>query len=263
LSKLPTIIKFTGLLISSEQGDVKMALAERRQREKDQRREDIVNAAEKLFFSRGYDNVSMDEIAGEVELSKPALYYYFKDKESLFFAVVNRGVKILRAMVEEEVKSAQANGIKIGAIATAFEKFIQKYPDYARAYFHFWSGRFDISNDKNVSPDAKEIIEFTWESYEKSLLILKKGIEEGVIRSDVSPVVVVVLNNLIATGIMNMSPYLRRFMEVHGITMEQFYLEVANLVSHMAMDNGEGNESIRERMLKWRSNRFASEQNKN
>jgi TetR/AcrR family transcriptional regulator len=233
-----------------------MTVAERRQREKEQRREEILNAAEKLFFSRGYDNVSMDEIAGEAELSKPAVYYYFKDKEWLFSAVVNRGVKILRAMVEEEVKSAQDSGIKIGAIAVAFEKFILKYPDYARAYFHFWSGRFDLSNDKDMNPDAKEIIEFTWESYEKSLLVLKKGIEDGVIRSDVSPVVVVVLNNLIATGIMNMSPYLRKFMEVHGITMEQFYVEVASLVSHMGMNTGEGNESIRERMLKWRSDRF-------
>ena len=62
-----------------------MTREERRQREKDQRCDDIINAAEKLFFSRGYDNVSMDEIAREVELSKSALYYYFKDKESLFF----------------------------------------------------------------------------------------------------------------------------------------------------------------------------------
>ena len=70
-----------------------MTLEKRRQREKDQRHESILNAAEKLFFSRGYDNVSMDEIANEAELSKPALYYYFKDKESLFSAVVNRESK--------------------------------------------------------------------------------------------------------------------------------------------------------------------------
>ncbi len=40
-----------------------MALADRKEREKEQRQRDIINAAEKLFFSRGYDNVSMNDIA--------------------------------------------------------------------------------------------------------------------------------------------------------------------------------------------------------
>lgn len=37
-----------------------MALVDRKEREKELRRRDIINAAEKLFFSRGYDNVSRD-----------------------------------------------------------------------------------------------------------------------------------------------------------------------------------------------------------
>jgi len=65
-----------------------MTVAERKHREKAQRREDILNAAEKLFFSRGYDNVLMDEIANEVDLTKATLYLYFNDKESLFFFLV-------------------------------------------------------------------------------------------------------------------------------------------------------------------------------
>ena len=79
-------------------------LAERKQREKEQRREHILRAAERLFFSRSYDDVSMDEIATEAELSKATLYLYFKDKESLFFAVVNRGIKILCSIIKEEKK---------------------------------------------------------------------------------------------------------------------------------------------------------------
>ena len=62
-----------------------------REQEKEQRRNYILDAAEKMFFSRGYDNVSMDDIAGEIGLNKATLYIYFKNKESLFFAVVLRG----------------------------------------------------------------------------------------------------------------------------------------------------------------------------
>ncbi|AAM06322.1 TPA: TetR/AcrR family transcriptional regulator [Methanosarcina acetivorans] len=224
-----------------------MALAERRQRERDQRREDIINAAEKLFFSRGYDNVSMDEIASEVELSKPALYYYFKDKESLFFAVVNRGVKIFRDITTEELKNSQTSGLKVGAINLATARFNQEYPDYAKAHVHFWSGRFDLSNDKDLSPDAKEIIEFSCENYRIIHSIIKNGIEDGTFRSDANPLLTAVLIGLISIGIPHMSPSIKTFMETHGITAQQFNLEVADLAYRMVMHIQEGDENIRSR----------------
>ncbi|MCC7557829.1 MAG: TetR/AcrR family transcriptional regulator, partial [Methanobacteriaceae archaeon] len=40
-----------------------MSIVERREREKKKRKNDIINAAERLFFSKGYDNVSMNDIA--------------------------------------------------------------------------------------------------------------------------------------------------------------------------------------------------------
>ncbi|BDZ69820.1 helix-turn-helix domain-containing protein [Methanobacterium petrolearium] len=61
-----------------------MSIRDRREREKEQRRNDIINAAEKLFFAKGYDDVSMNDIATEVELSKATLYLYFDNKEELF-----------------------------------------------------------------------------------------------------------------------------------------------------------------------------------
>ena len=44
-----------------------VTLAERRQREKEERRDNIINAASRLFSKKGYDGVSMEEIANEVE----------------------------------------------------------------------------------------------------------------------------------------------------------------------------------------------------
>lgn len=226
-----------------------MTLAERRQREKDKRREDILNAAEKLFFSQGYDNVSMDEIANEAELSKPALYYYFKDKESLFSAVVNRGIKILRAMTLEELKNSRTSGLKVGAMNLAVAKFGQEYPDYAKALDYFWSGRFDLSNPENMSPDAKAIIEFSCENYRRTISIVKDGIEDGTFRSDADPFLVAVLIALIGSGVAQMNPFLRKNMEKHGVSMQRLNLEVADLAYRMVMHIEEGNESIRVRTL--------------
>ena len=58
-----------------------MGIAERKEREKLQRRKDIIDAAEKVFFYRGFESATMDEIAEKVELSKGTLYLYFKSKE--------------------------------------------------------------------------------------------------------------------------------------------------------------------------------------
>jgi AcrR family transcriptional regulator len=55
--------------------------------EKQQKRERLVMAAAQVFAARGYRNATMDEIAQSAGTAKGTLYLYFKDKESLFYAV--------------------------------------------------------------------------------------------------------------------------------------------------------------------------------
>jgi hypothetical protein len=62
---------------------------------------------------------------------------------------------------------------------------------------------------------------------------IKRGIEDGVVRSDVNPVSVAVLNMLIAEGLLNMSSDLREMLEDNGLTMQQFLTDVAELARHM------------------------------
>ncbi|PKL67818.1 MAG: hypothetical protein CVV28_03575 [Methanobacteriales archaeon HGW-Methanobacteriales-1] len=78
-----------------------MSTASRKEREKAARRNDIISAAEELFFSNNYDNVSMNDIAKKVELSKATLYLYFDNKESLFFVIVLQGIKIMNSAINK------------------------------------------------------------------------------------------------------------------------------------------------------------------
>jgi TetR/AcrR family transcriptional regulator len=50
-----------------------MGITERKEREKEQRRNAIIDAAEKIFFTKGMDNSTMDDVAEEAELSKGTL----------------------------------------------------------------------------------------------------------------------------------------------------------------------------------------------
>jgi AcrR family transcriptional regulator len=62
-------------------------------------RKRILDEAIRLFISRGYDGISMREIAEACQLSKAALYYHFKSKEDLFLAIMNESLEELTTLL--------------------------------------------------------------------------------------------------------------------------------------------------------------------
>jgi TetR/AcrR family transcriptional regulator len=201
--------------------------------EKEQRRNYVLDAAEKLFFSKGYDNVSMDDIASEIGLNKATLYLYFKNKESLFFAVVLRGAQILNAMIKERIKQCKTGMEILDAIGIAYFEFVNKYPDYSRAYLYFRSDRFSIDDAKDLCDDAKRTLELRDEEFAIVCNAIKSGIDEGMIRPDLDPVEVTVLLTLIVKALTEMRPNFKKALESRGITSYQFFEDVAGFVRHM------------------------------
>jgi TetR/AcrR family transcriptional regulator len=114
-----------------------MGISERKEREKEKRRNDIIDAAEKVLFSKGYDNATMEEVAKEAELSKATLYLYFKSKEDVHFAICGRALQILMGMFQKAVsknKSAYENLLEVGK---AYVKFAQKHTNYFKTIIYF------------------------------------------------------------------------------------------------------------------------------
>ena len=62
----------------------------RSQEELNQRYEDILTAAQNLFMNNDYDDLSLTNIAKSLDLSRPALYSYFRSKEALFLKLSER-----------------------------------------------------------------------------------------------------------------------------------------------------------------------------
>ena len=56
----------------------------------DERKSQILNAAEEVFTEKGFDQARMDDIAGQTGLSKGTLYLYFKSKDDLIIAILDR-----------------------------------------------------------------------------------------------------------------------------------------------------------------------------
>ena len=64
-----------------------MGIAERRERQKNALRADILAAARDLFVEQGYESVSMRKIAGRIDHSPTAIYLHFKDKSDLLRSI--------------------------------------------------------------------------------------------------------------------------------------------------------------------------------
>lgn len=154
-----------------------MSISEWKAREKEQRHNDIVDAAEKLFFAKGFDAVSMDDIAKEIGLNKATLYRYFMSKEALFFAVVLRGVRIHHELLKAGVKASGTGMERLSAIGTINHDFFRQYPDYHRLLNYYISGRFDLC--KLVKTEDEVIV--PTEEYRK-LLQLGESMEGTVAR---------------------------------------------------------------------------------
>ncbi|MFA0833036.1 MAG: TetR/AcrR family transcriptional regulator [Methanobacterium formicicum] len=247
-----------------------MPTSDRNVRKKEKRRNEIINAAETLFFSKGYENVSLDEIARKVDLGRSTLYLYFENKEELFFAIVLRGTIILYSLIEEETQKAKTGVEKLAAFRKAYYTFAKTYPDYLKSYNYFLSGRFDLSNiNKNNKHkigqiehskyylEYKKLIEennslanfpipkFTTGEYIKEILTLRsdmlnilcnainQGINEGNIRSDVNPVEATALLTLIANSLDNMPPDLNNLLESQNISHDQFLMDVGDFIGYM------------------------------
>lgn len=102
--------------------------AERREEEKERRRGEIVDAAERLYAEVGWDVVTMERVAKKARLSRALIYVYFQDKNDLLLAISERALADLRERFIEAA-AAQKSGLdKVQAIGRAYVQFQQDMP---------------------------------------------------------------------------------------------------------------------------------------
>jgi AcrR family transcriptional regulator len=87
-------------------------------------RQDILQAALKRFAHSGYAATSVQQIVDDAEVSKPALYYYFKDKAGLFQALVHEAHDDrYRLMQEAAARAKEVRGQLIEMLTVLFDYF--------------------------------------------------------------------------------------------------------------------------------------------
>lgn len=155
-----------------------MGIQERKERERERRRQQIIVAAKRVFSGKGFTKATMEDIAKEAELSPGTIYLYFKNKDELYASLSLRILQYLNIRLEHV---AQQKGLstdeRIQALKEAMFDVYNFDPLVVINMFHLQSSE----TLKNLSPELlTEIKQLSQSSLKVISEIFEEGIQDGV-----------------------------------------------------------------------------------
>jgi len=154
----------------------------RKEKEKVQRRNAILDAAQVLFFAKSYDEITIEAVAEKAQLAKGTVYLYFKNKEEVYSAVALRGARILNKLMKQKI-GGRKNGLeKAFATGEAYFQFFKEYPHYFKVFSE--AGDLDLCNDNKTS---QELFDASYENLEIVLNAIIEGKKDGSVKPDLDP----------------------------------------------------------------------------
>ena len=94
--------------------------------------ERILDAAEELFAERGYEGTTLRDVAAQVGIRNPSLYNHFDGKESLYAAVLDRGIRPVVELLSEFVDQRESRGELVAQVMDV----LSKRPNLPRLVMH-------------------------------------------------------------------------------------------------------------------------------
>jgi TetR/AcrR family transcriptional regulator len=175
----------------------------RKQRETKLREQIILEAAERLFLSKGYENTSMDEIATASEFSKGTLYNYFNSKDELYLAI---GIKAYDLIVDYTKKFVEKEDVGIKqliAIGYAYYEFSKSFPAYATIFHDIAVKLPDITTKaKKALSKIEQNYLISSDKYRDIFLkVMSDAVKLKAIRSDKPPAMIGYILSTISSGL--------------------------------------------------------------
>src|SRR5215212_210406 len=156
-----------------------MGPRERRDREREGIRSRILDTAREMFAADGYEAVTMRRIAERIEYSPTAIYFHFKDKETLLTELCQHDFLTLaqQFMTIQEVADPIE---KLKATGLAYFRFGMDYPNHYRLMF--MTPHPPIADDKKRKGNPEE------DAYAFLRSIVAQCISEGRFREELTDV---------------------------------------------------------------------------
>jgi len=143
------------------------------QTKQDLRKDQILDAALTVLVQNGYEGSRMDDVVSESQLSKGAIYWYYKSKKDMYLDLVNFWVIRYSATINHLVENDQSAPDQLKSL---FNYFIDQYesdPDPFIALTEFWSM---AQKDNDFRSKLQKVYSQFLEVLEK---IVAKGVKDG------------------------------------------------------------------------------------
>ncbi|MEN6552761.1 MAG: TetR/AcrR family transcriptional regulator [Methanobacterium sp.] len=220
-------------------------MSERMERRKKERKNEIMDVAEKMIAQKGVQGMTMKEVAEKVDVATGTLYVYFKNKNSLCAAVNARINRQMRVIMEEESASCLNACKKIKATIDVVLEFKEKHPDKWSAFkelllVHYDTGNLNaacsdngcnINDFKDISDE--NIRDLLMEDKKMSQLmedIYQQGIQEGCIKSELDLLPTILFMRMSLFTALEPIPYAQRILKAENIDHEHFLEVVLDLM---------------------------------
>src|SRR5579862_4343056 len=134
------------------------------------RSSEIVDAARELFSKRGFDAVTIDEIAVAAGMAKATVYQYFPSKQDIYLAALRMGAQELLAMTEAAMEKAQGAAAKVEAFVRTRLEYLRRNHEFFAVY-HSEFG--NLTHPAGLNREFRTL-------YRRQFDRLRSVIEEGV-----------------------------------------------------------------------------------
>lgn len=111
-----------------------MAILSRKERDRQLRRSDIFKAAEHIFALKGYHKATIRDIAKEAQYGTGTVYLHFKNKDTLYFALLEEKLKCLLALIKEKVGQVKDSKKKLEIFIQESLVFFEKNQDFFQIF---------------------------------------------------------------------------------------------------------------------------------
>jgi AcrR family transcriptional regulator len=149
-----------------------MGSQERREREKEARKNQILKAARTLLLKKGLHETTMNQIARLSELSVGTIYLYYRNKEDIFAALQAEGLELMNRQVAEAVAAVTSPEDKIRTIAQTYLEFSEKQKNYYDIINYFLSTPeqvFPARLKNRIDRTGGKILQFCFEAIEEGI----------------------------------------------------------------------------------------------
>jgi AcrR family transcriptional regulator len=157
------------------------------------KRDEIISVSLELFMNRGFERTSLAEIAKRIGFTKPAIYYYFDDKQTLFEATCRFFMDLIEKMwfpqTEQPATFQDALHAALGSINMMFLNFqALMHAEDTISMFKFYLFIYEAIT--RIDWFKESINNFYSATINQLSSLMVDGQEKGVIRKDLDPDVV-------------------------------------------------------------------------